>query len=120
MLGARIAARRKELNMSQGELARRMGYKSRSTINKIELGINDITQSKIAKFAAVLDTTPAYLMGWEDVTEEQKKDNDIIASVVARMRSEKEFFEFVKTVYSYDAEKINGLSGVLRALTQNL
>ena len=73
MVGARIAARRKELNMSQDELAKRMGYKSRSTINKIELGINDITQSKIAKFATVLDTTPADLMGWE--TDHENKEN---------------------------------------------
>lgn len=43
-----------------------MGYKSKSTINKIEMGINDIPQSKIVKFAEVLNTTPAYLMGWTD------------------------------------------------------
>ena len=28
------------------------------------MGINDIPQSKIAKFAKVLGTTPAHLMGW--------------------------------------------------------
>ncbi len=33
--------------MSQEELATKLGYKSRSTINKIEMGKNDITQSKI-------------------------------------------------------------------------
>jgi transcriptional regulator with XRE-family HTH domain len=43
-----------------------MGYKSKSTINKIELGINDIPQNKIAKFAEVLGTTPAKLMGWDE------------------------------------------------------
>ena len=43
-----------------------MGYKSKSTINKIELGINDIPQSKIAKFAEVLATTPSFLMGWDE------------------------------------------------------
>ena len=36
----------------------------KSTINKIESGINDITQSKIIQFAKALDTTPSYLMGW--------------------------------------------------------
>lgn len=62
----RIRSRREELGISQDELAKRVGYKSRSSINKIEMGKNDITQSKIAEIAAALDTTPEYLMGWED------------------------------------------------------
>ena len=60
----RIKKRREELGMSQEELAHRLGYKSRSTINKIEMGINDITQSKIKAFADALNTTPGYLMGY--------------------------------------------------------
>ena len=62
-IGDRIKARREFLKMTQEELALKMGYKSRSTINKIELGINDIAQSKISDFAKILKTTPAYLMG---------------------------------------------------------
>ena len=50
-IGKRICARRKELGMTQEELAKRMGYKSKSTINKIENGTNDIPQSKVVKFA---------------------------------------------------------------------
>lgn len=46
----RIRKRREELGMSQEELAKKMGYKSRSSINKIEMGENDIPQSKIATF----------------------------------------------------------------------
>lgn len=62
----RIKNRRNELNMSQEELATKLGYKSRSTIAKIEAGINDIPQSKIQAFADALETTPSYLMGWDD------------------------------------------------------
>jgi transcriptional regulator with XRE-family HTH domain len=65
-VGDNISIRRKELGLTQEELAKRMGYKSKSTINKIELGINDIPQGKIVKFAKVLFTTPAYLMGWDE------------------------------------------------------
>jgi len=61
----RIRARREELGISQEELAKRMGYKSRSSINKIEKGENDIPQSKIIAFAQALRTTPESLMGWE-------------------------------------------------------
>lgn len=62
----RIKKRRIELGLSQEELAKRLGYKSRSSINKIELGENDIPQSKIAKFAKALETTEVYLLGFED------------------------------------------------------
>ena len=34
----RIRSRREELGISQDELAKRIGYKSRSSINKIEMG----------------------------------------------------------------------------------
>ena len=65
-IGDRIKARRVQLGLSQEELAAKLGYKSRSTINKIELGVNDITQSKVSAIAKALDTTSAYLMGWDD------------------------------------------------------
>lgn len=73
-IGSKIMTRRKELDMTQEELAKRMGYKSKSTINKIENGTNDIPQSKIVKFAEVLDTTIAYLMGWEEDVEEKPEE----------------------------------------------
>lgn len=68
-VGENILRMRKRLGWTQEELATKMGYKSKSTINKIELGINDIPQSKIVKFADVLGTTPAHLMGWNDEEE---------------------------------------------------
>ncbi len=76
-IGENISQRRKELGWTQEELARRMGYKSKSTINKIELGINDIPQNKIVQFALVLNTTPAHLMGWvDDRTDQQSPDKE--------------------------------------------
>ena len=63
-IGQNIKQIRLNRGLSQEELARRMGYKSRSSINKIEKGENDIPQSKIKAFAEALDTTPEYLMGW--------------------------------------------------------
>ena len=74
-VGENILYMRKRLGMTQEELATRMGYKSKSTINKIELGINDIPQSKIVKFAEVLGTTPAHLMGWNDEEENFSPEN---------------------------------------------
>ncbi len=64
--GKRIKIRREALRMSQEELARRLGYKSRSTIAKIELGVNRVTLSMATEFANVLQTTPAWLAGWDN------------------------------------------------------
>lgn len=75
-LYSRIKKRREELGMSQAELAEKLGYSDRSTIAKIEKGVNDITQSKIAAFAEHLHTTPAYLMGWTDDYYDYELDED--------------------------------------------
>ena len=56
-VGANIKKRRYELRMSQQDLADAMGYATRSTIAKIESGENDVSQKKLQKFAAALDTT---------------------------------------------------------------
>lgn len=64
-IGDRIKQRREQLQMTQGELAKRLGYKSRSSINKIELGQQNLTQSKIHAIAIALETTPSFIMGWE-------------------------------------------------------
>lgn len=65
-IGERIKIRREQLNMSQAELARKVGYSTRSTITRIEREGNGISQDKIVAIAKALKTTPSYLMGWED------------------------------------------------------
>lgn len=68
----RIKSRRTELGLTVEELAHKMGYKDKSSISKIENGKADIPQSKIAAFADALETTPAYLMGWEEQPQPKK------------------------------------------------
>lgn len=65
-IGKRIRERREALGMTQEELAAELGYKNKSSIAKIETGTNDIVQSKVREFATALQTTSAYLMGWDD------------------------------------------------------
>ena len=69
-LGERIKKRRKELKLTQEELAKKLGYKSLTTINKIESNINDITTEKVKDFAKALETSIPYLMGWEEEKKE--------------------------------------------------
>lgn len=65
-IGEKIKEARIKKGLSQAELAEQLGYKSRSSINKIEVGGRDIPRSQIVKIAQILDVTPSFLMGWED------------------------------------------------------
>lgn len=65
-IGKRIRTRRKQLKISQQELADKLGFKSRSSINKIEIGGRRINPEKIEEFAKALDTSVEYIMGLEN------------------------------------------------------
>lgn len=71
-LGERIKELRLKKGYSQEELAKKVGYTSRSTINKIEKGFVNISQSKILDFANILDTTPFYLLSWIDCPNDNR------------------------------------------------
>ena len=67
-IGERIRNRREELGLTQEELAKKLGYKSRSSVNNVETS-RELSNKKVRLYADALDTTPAYLMGW---TSEEK------------------------------------------------
>lgn len=81
--GSRVKEKRISEKMTQEELALKVGYTSRSSINKIELGLVDVPQSKIVAIANALNTTPFYLMG----IESPQQKNDTIADVVIRLQT---------------------------------
>lgn len=58
-----IRERRKQLGLTQQELATKVGYTDRSTIAKIEAGKIDIPQSTIVALAKALECSPGDLMG---------------------------------------------------------
>ena len=70
-IGERIKKRRLELGMSQDELARIMGYKSRSSINKIETQGQELPIKRVHQLAEALHTTPEYIMGWEEKPKDE-------------------------------------------------
>jgi transcriptional regulator with XRE-family HTH domain len=67
----RIKKRRIEMKYTQKELANILGYKSKSSINKIELGIVNVPQSKIIPIAKALDCSPVWLFGLTDDLNEE-------------------------------------------------
>ena len=86
----RIRRLRQKNNMSQDELAKKTGYTSRSTINKIEAGKIDISRTKIKVFADALGVTPAYLMGWEEESEQGYYTDPEVAEYAEELRTNPE------------------------------
>lgn len=103
----RIRYAREQRNLTQDELARKLGYKDRSTIAKIETGKADLPQKQIYKFAEALDVPVEYLYGFEERPWE-----DDIAEDYENARNMKEKIDIVRDngidpryAYKYYLEK---------------
>ena len=53
-IGDRIRNRRLALNMTQEELAKKLGYKTKGSISKIESNERELPTQKIKRFAEIL------------------------------------------------------------------
>lgn len=71
----RIRSLRVQQGLTQEDVAKALGYNTRSTISRIEKGEIELPQPKIEAFAKVLGVTPIYLMFGpvQDVPETIKK-----------------------------------------------
>ena len=73
VLGQRLKLAREQAGFSQEELARRLGYKSKSSIAKIEKCVQKMTLSAIKSFAQELGLSPSSLVEWQEI--EFRDDN---------------------------------------------
>lgn len=69
-IGKRFKDLRVAKGWSQATCARKLGYSNKTSISKIELGVQGIRRSQIEHVCEVLETTPAFLMGWTDSPDE--------------------------------------------------
>lgn len=113
--GDRIKQRRLELGWSLRELAKRMGYANQSTISRIEKGEIDIPQSKVVKFAEVMGTTVAYLMGWD---EEIQKDPVGVAERHFEILMDEDFVGMFDEFHSLDASKRKIVMDLVHSLAE--
>jgi len=110
-IGQRIKQKRKELKMSADELGVLLG-KDRSTIYRYENGeIENLPLDVLEPIAAALQTTPQQLLNWE----EEQKNNDAIADIVVKLRTDDEFLSLVSTLLPLDKKKIQGVRQMLKA-----
>lgn len=77
-LGENIRKRRIALKLSQQELADALGYKTRSSIAKLEKNKSKLTNEKIVTLARILQTTASYLIS--DINIE---NNDYHGSLIS-------------------------------------
>ncbi len=80
--GQRVEKIRKEKRLTQDELAKRVGYTSRSTISKIERDERDVPRSAVTKLAEALEVKPSALMGWEGETITSNEEIDNISKYI--------------------------------------
>ena len=66
MIGENIRKRRMALNLSQADLAKRLGYVNKSSVSVVELDKCDLTVERIKHFAEALECSPLDLIGWND------------------------------------------------------
>lgn len=80
-IGKRIRERRKELGLTVDEVAEKLG-KNRATIYRYESDeIENMPITVLEPLAKILNTTPAYLMGWDDLKTaayNSEKENNFI------------------------------------------
>jgi transcriptional regulator with XRE-family HTH domain len=76
-IGARMRARRRQLGLSQTELAERLGV-SFQQVQKYERGANRVAASTLMAAAEALSTTVAWLVG-EDATAGAEDDELFVA-----------------------------------------
>lgn len=109
-LADRVKKRREELGLSQEQLALRMGYSSRTSVNKIENG-RPCSQKIIARLADALGVSIPYLMGWED--EEQQKEKPIVPEDDGLSQEMKELIDSIKKL---PADKVQMLLQVAKSI----
>lgn len=77
-MNRRIRERRLALNLTQEELAHRLGMQ-KSAIAKYESGrVENIKRSTLAKMSEILECSPAYLMGWDDADSQIPSFDNIL------------------------------------------
>lgn len=70
IFGQNLRRIRVSKNMTQDELAKKLGYTNRSSINKIEVGRSDMPRSKIELAAKILGVSPLELFKNSPIDDE--------------------------------------------------
>ena len=92
-LGERIKELRQRAGMTQDELAKKLGYTSRSTINKIEKGLVDIPQSKIQQLATLFNVDIPFIIGYDYISGKDIVNEYMTNTVVVIKDNNKKYYK---------------------------
>lgn len=105
--GDRLKALREAKGLTQEELAKLLNTK-RQTVSKYEKGIvTNIPSDRIEAMARILDTTPEYILGWEQSEKEgiNKKNSDAMQDITKKMFDNEDFFRVVDFLSKLDEKQ---------------
>ena len=111
-LGQRIRTRREELGMTQTELSQKLGFKSRSSLNKIEMDIHAPKQKMIKAIADALETDVLYILGISEEAERQEKE----LCKLFKMCHGSDAFEVVQNFLSLDTTDRQTVSIMIQSM----
>ena len=115
-VGEKIKAARLRKGYTQEELGKMIGVQ-KSAVAKYESGrVVNIKRSTLKKLSEVLGIPPVELV--DGVPEEVQKNNDIMADIIVRMRTDEDFFEAVQTLNGLDQAKLSGVMQMLQAFNK--
>ena len=99
---------------TQKELAELVGV-AYTTFNDWKRGRKYPRIDKIEKLADYFGIQKSDLIEAR-ITEDQKNDNDIMAGIIVRMRTDADFFTTIQLLHSFDSEQIKGVQETLKTL----
>jgi len=120
-IGARIKARREQINMTQEELGNLLGYtqkSAKSSVSRLENGsVKDLTVPLAYLLAKYLRCDPAWLTGWEDGA--MKPNDELIDKIVTRLSNDEKVLRIMAMVSGMSDNELEKQIKILNALYGN-
>lgn len=105
-IGSRLRQLRENANLTQEEVGIQLGV-TKATVNRYESGKIDIKRTIAIKLAKILNTTPSYIMGWEDSAKTSSYNLPDI-TLPSEVDPDRFAIQMYKKLDSYDKAEIRG------------
>lgn len=118
-MGKRITKRRQEINMTMDELAHLMGYKHRSSIQKLESGENGLPQDRVEELAGYLQMDPTELVGWVRLDVKNHGLTKLMQKTLEQVMPSEEEFKLLNDMAMLNADGQELVINFINSLLQN-
>lgn len=102
------------IGKKQVDLVRETGIDKGSISNYLS-GRYEPKQEAIYKLAIALDVSEMWLWGYDvpSVRPKEQKNNDAIADIVVKLRTDKKFLQAVMKIYAFDSDKLDSFLNLI-------